>query len=156
MTDPADKGVEGVIRFGLGARNWLFAQLVGTDEMYTWKPPGGGRSAEEMLTHVAWVVSAVCSQIAAELGLVLKEPRVADQEGTAAQLRAEVSASYELFTELCENIDGSTLEKIIQLPPPARVREGSVERVLRIMAGYHVVHHAGQVAMVLNMAKRAL
>ncbi len=151
----ANKGVEEVIRFGLGARNWLFAQLDETDELYAWKPPDGGRSAEEMLTHVAWVVSAACSQIAAELGLVLKEPKIAEQEGIAARLKAEISASYELFTELCGKIDGSTLEKIIHLPPPARVKEATVDRALRIMTGYHVVHHAGQVAMVLSMAKKA-
>jgi len=151
----ADKAVGDVIRFGLGSRNWLLAQLDGADELYTWKPPGGGRSAEEILTHVAWGVSAVCSQIAAEIGLVLKEPKIAEQEGIAARLKAEVTASYELFTELCEKIDGHTLEKIIELPPPGRVGEGTIERVLRIITGYHVVHHAGQIAMVLSMATKA-
>ena len=155
MTSAADKGVEDVIRLGLGARNWLLAQFEGSDELYSWKPPSGGRSAEEILTHVAWVVSAACSQIAEELGLNLKEPKMTEQEGTAARLKAEVSASYDLFTELCGNIDENTLKKIVHIPPPSRVPEGTVERVLRIMTGYHVVHHAGQVAMVLSMAKKA-
>jgi len=155
LTSAVDKGVEDVIRFGLGARNWLIAQFSGADELYTWKPPGGGRSAEEMITHVAWAVSAACSGTAAELGLVLKEPEITEQEGIAARLKAEVSASYELFAELCEKMDESMLKKTINLPPPARVKEGTVERMLRIIAGYHVVHHAGQVAMVLSMARKA-
>jgi len=149
------KGVEDVIRFGLGARNWLFAQLEGPDELYKWKPPSGGRSVEEILEHIVWVITAVCSQIAEDLGLVLNEPKITEVEGIVARLKAEISASYEMFTELCEKIDGNTLEKIVQLPPPARLREGSIERVLRIMMGYHVVHHAGQIAMVLKMAKKA-
>jgi hypothetical protein len=143
-----------LIRFGLGARNWLFAQLDGPDELYIWKPPGGGRSAEEILEHIAWVISAVCIQIAEDLGLTLVEPEITEERGLVARLKSEIGASYEMFTQLCQQIEGETLERVVHLPPPARLREGSIERVMRIMMGYHVVHHAGQIAMVLSMAKK--
>ncbi|TFG32375.1 DinB family protein [Candidatus Thorarchaeota archaeon] len=155
MTGSGHNKIGDVIRFGLGARNWLFAQMDDADHLYKWKPPDGGRSAEEVLNHIAWVISAVCSQVAGELRIELHEPQISDDGYSINQLKSEISASYEMFTELCEKLDTGTLERKIKLPPPARVREGSIESILRIMTGYHVIHHAGQVAMLLRMARNA-
>jgi len=69
--------------------------------------------------------------------------------------RGQIRSAYEAFKDLCGKLDDKMLEENMTLPPPARLREGSVETVLRIMAGYHVVHHAGQIVMLLKRAKRA-
>lgn len=155
MTEPHDEKVGEIVRFGLGARNWLFAQLGDTENLYNWQPPTGGRTVEEILTHIAWVISAVCSHIAEELKIELHQPQIEEEDNSVARLKSEVNAAYNMFTTLCEHLDTEMLDRIIQLPAPSRVRENSVERVLRIMTGYHVIHHAGQVAMILRMARDA-
>ncbi|MHA2379266.1 MAG: DinB family protein [Candidatus Thorarchaeota archaeon] len=155
MTQKAKGRVGELLRFGLGARNWLLTQMENPGEHFSWTPPEGGRSAAEIAEHVTSVVELVCSMIAErlEIDLVLQET---DTNGERADvMRGQIQLAYEAFKDLCAKLDDKMLDETMTLPPPARVREGFVETVLRITAGYHVVHHAGQIVMLLKRAKRA-
>jgi len=141
-----------VVWFGLGARNWLLAQMEGSDTAFSWTPPKAGRSAEEIVNHITWVITAVCQQIASDIGVDLAIPEPKEVEGVVPQLVEDVKSAYLVFKKFCESVDDEKLDHVATLPPPARLREGSIETILRIMTGYHVVHHAGQIASLLKRA----
>jgi len=116
-------------------------------------PPEGERSAADIVSHVCWTLSAVSMKIADDLGIKInseQEPTNDFIEG----LNLEIDSAYNIFGNLVRGMSDDDLERTTTLPPPARIREGSIERVLRIMAGYHVVHHAGQIAHIIKRAKR--
>lgn len=142
-----------VLKFGLGARNWLLAQMEGTDEQFTWVPPEGGRSVKEIVDHITWVIVAVCSQLSETVGIELEMSDPQQASGVQPQLSEDVQSAYNTYKNFCGNLNDKILDTVATLPPPARLREGSVETILRIMAGYHVVHHAGQIAALLRRAK---
>ncbi len=142
-----------LLRFGLGAKSWLLTQMQGESRHFEWSPPEGGRSAREIVEHAMWVVSVACFKIGGELGVQLEEPADLTSLDALQDLKAKVDSAYGVFRQLCSRMDEPMLDRSVSLPPPARLREGSADRVLRVMAGYHVVHHAGQVAMVLRRAR---
>lgn len=137
-----------VLRFGLGARNWILSQIPEDVDIDSLPSPEKGRSAGEIMDHIVWVITAACGIIAEEAEIELGELEL--RESTGSSHKDEVYAAYDLFRTLCESISEEMLDVEINIPPPARVRRGTVERVLRIMAGYHVVHHAGQIAYLLG------
>ena len=141
------------MRFGLGSRNWILAHMKGTDEQFTWTPPEGGRSAKDVVDHVTWVIQAVCQQLSNTLGVEFEISEPEQFEDPVAQLVEDVNSAYSSFRKLCEQLTDEMLDTVTTLPPPARLREGSVETILRIMTGYHVVHHSGQLAVLLRRAK---
>jgi len=142
-----------LLRFALGARAWFLAQMQGEGKHFEWHPPEGGRSAREIVEHAMWVVSVVCFQMGEELGVPLDEPADQSSSDLVSELKAKVDSAYAVLRQLCTRMDDGMLDRPVSLPPPARLREGTADRVLRVMAGYHVVHHAGQVAMVLRRAR---
>lgn len=144
-----------LLRFGKGARNWLIAQLIDDKDILMWSPPEGGRSVSEMVSHLSWALSAVTMKIADDFKIDL-ESTVNPTGSYFEELKGEILAAYEVFENLLRELSDDDLEKTTTLPPPARIREGSIERVLRIMAIYHVIHHAGQVAQVIRRAKSDL
>lgn len=152
---PGDRG--DLVKLGLGAKNWLLSQIVDDEDAMAWMPPEGGRSASEIVDHVVWVVSVVVSASADGQGIQLEEQtRIDDTDNRYERLKTELDEAYNLFIALVSGLEEDDLEKTVTLPPPSRVREGTVERVLRIMMGYHTVHHAGQVAMILRRAREDL
>lgn len=140
-------------RFGLGARSWFLTQMQREGEHFEWSPRETGRSAREIIEHAMWVVSVMCPKIGEDLGVPPDEPVNRSSSDLVQDLKARVSSAYGVLQQLCRGMDESMLERSVSLPPTARLREGSADRVLRVMAGYHVVHHAGQVAMVLRWAR---
>lgn len=154
MTKRLEGRTGDLVRFCLASRNWLLVQMEGEYENFTRTPVEGGRSAEEVVVHVSWVIASICRYIADQLGIHIPDSSKPDAEEGVESLKAEVNSAYDDFAALCAQLDDVKLDTEMELPPPARLREGSVERILRIMAGYHVVHHAGQVALLLGNAKR--
>jgi uncharacterized damage-inducible protein DinB len=142
-----------LLRLGLAARNWLLVQCVDNDTLMNWKFDATTRSPKEIVNHVAWALSAVCMHISDELGIELEKAKSSPQDETT---ESAVKYTYEIFKELLSKSADETLDRTSTLPPPARIREGSIETILRIMAGYHVIHHAGQVALLVSRAKNAL
>jgi hypothetical protein len=126
--------------------------LGGVGKVSEWVPPEGGRSVADIVEHAMWVVTTVCLVIGEQLGIALTEPAPKAATDRESELRLVVGSAYAVFEELCRRMDDSMLDTVITLPPPARLREGSVDRVIRVMAGYHVIHHAGQVAMLSRRA----
>ncbi|NHI90658.1 MAG: DinB family protein [Candidatus Thorarchaeota archaeon] len=153
MSDKTSGRIGEILRFGLGSRNWILAHMKGTDEQFTWTPPEGGRSAKDVVDHVSWVIQAVCQQLSNTLGVEFEISEPEQFEDTVAQLEEDVNSAYNSFRKLCEQMTDEMLDTVTTLPPPARLREGSVETILRIMTGYHVVHHSGQLAVLLRRAK---
>ena len=153
MSDKTSGRIGEVLRFGLGARNWILAHMKGTSEQFTWAPPEGGRSAKEIVDHITWVIQAVCSELSNTLEVEFEMTEPEQVEDTVAQLVEDVNSAYGSFRKLCEQLTNEMLDTVTTLPPPARLREGSVETILRIMTGYHVVHHSGQLAVLLRRAK---
>jgi uncharacterized damage-inducible protein DinB len=145
-----------ILKFGLGARNWLLAQMEGSDKQFTWVPQEGGRSAKEIVDHITWVILAVCSQLSQTVGIELEMKDPQQVSGVQPQLSEDVRSAYNTYKEFCGKLNDEILDTVTTLPPPARLQEGSVETILRIMAGYHVVHHSGQLAAVLKRAKKSL
>ncbi|TFG07830.1 DinB family protein [Candidatus Thorarchaeota archaeon] len=152
---PGDRG--NLVKFGLGAKSWLLSQIEDDNDALAWMPPEGGRSASEIVDHVTLVVSVVATAVADEMGIRLGEQtRIDDTDDRYERVKMELDEAYNLFVALVSRLKEDDLHKTVALPPPSRVREGTVERVLRIMMGYHTVHHAGQVAMTLRRAKEDL
>lgn len=142
-----------LMRLGFAARNWLLTQCVDNDALMNWKLDTTTRSPREIIDHVAWVLSAVCMHISGELGIQIDKADSSQQDETT---ESTVRYTYEIFKELLSKTTDETLDRSSTLPPPARIREASIETILRIMAGYHVIHHAGQVALLVSRAKNAL
>lgn len=105
------------------------------------------------MEHVTWVISTITFLLAEALGLEIENQQSTESPDIPTGLKSKIEASYELLRSLLWAIDDNMLDEVVGLPPPARLRKGSVERILRIMMGYHVVHHAGQVAMLLRIAR---
>lgn len=53
-----------LVRFGLGAKQWLLSQIEDDKDVLAWMSPEGGQSASEIVDHVAWVVTLVASCVA--------------------------------------------------------------------------------------------
>jgi len=153
MSDKTSGRIGEILRFGLGARNWILAHMKGAPEQFIWIPPEGGRSAKDIVDHVTWVIQAVCNQLSDTLEVEFKMNEPEQVEDPVAQLVEDVNSAYSSFRKLCEQLTDEMLDTVTTLPPPARLREGSVESILRIMTGYHVVHHSGQLAVLLRRAK---
>ncbi|MFQ5833808.1 MAG: DinB family protein [Candidatus Thorarchaeota archaeon] len=135
-----------VLRFGLGARNWLLNQVDRASECVSWTPPEGGRSPSEIVEHVTSVLLIACSMVAEELAIDLNIEEVESEGEPTEVLKDTVRSAYDAFNELCGKLDNQMLDKVMTLPPPFAFREGSVETVMRVIGGYHAVHHAGQLA----------
>lgn len=144
-----------LLRLGLGARNWLITQISGTDEELEWTPQEGGPSASEVVYHATIVLMLVMSEIANLLGVTLTQQEEKDVDTIEGRLKVHVRAVYQTFRELCEKLTDENLDEEMNLPPPSLLKQGSLELILRIIAGYHVTHHAGQVAILLRMARDA-
>jgi len=142
-----------LLRFGLGARNWLLSQLNEEIHLLNWNPPDGGRSVSEILEHVSWTVSVVCSKVAEDYGIELKEPEEPPNANAYERIVFYINSAYSRFSQLCNSLEDEWVDETTTLPPPARLREGTVETILRVMTGFHTVHHAGQVALTLRRAK---
>lgn len=142
-----------LLRLGLASRNWLLTQCVDNDALMSWKLDETTRSPKEIIDHVAWVLSAVCMHISGELGIEIDKANSSQEDETA---ESTVRYTYEIFKELLSKTKDEALDRNSTLPPPARIREASIETILRIMAAYHVIHHAGQVALLVSRAKNAL
>lgn len=142
-----------LLRLGLGARNWLITQINGSDEELEWTPPQGGPSASEVVYHATIVLMLVCSEIANLLGITLAQQEEKDAKTVEERLKVHVRAVYLTFKELCTKLTDDNLDEEMNLPPPSLLKRGSLETILRIIAGYHVAHHAGQVAILLRMAR---
>ena len=153
MSERTSERIGEILRFGLGARNWILAHMKGGYEQFTWVPPEGGRSAKDVIDHVTWVIQAVCDQLSNTLEVEFRMTEPEQVEDPVAQLVEDVNSAYSSFRKLCEQLTDEMLDTVTTLPPPARLREGSVESILRIMTGYHVVHHCGQLAVLLRRAK---
>ncbi|TFG13208.1 DinB family protein [Candidatus Thorarchaeota archaeon] len=145
-----------LLRLGLGARNWLLSQLMDDITLLSWEPPDGGRSVSEILEHISWTVSIVCSKIADDYGIRLEEMDEPSDQSDYESFAFPINSAYDLFKQLCTKLDDSMMAERTTLPPPARLREGTVETILRVMGGFHTVHHAGQVALTLRRAKDAI
>ncbi len=139
-----------LLRLGLAARNWLLTHMVEDNSLMERKLSDDSRSANEMASHVAWSLSAVCTHLSEELGLELE---ALSQEPEIEGIEAEVQQSYRIFKEFLYRISDSELDRWSTLPPPAKLKEGSIETILRIIAGYHAIHHAGQIAFLLKRAR---
>ncbi|MHA2066197.1 MAG: DinB family protein [Candidatus Thorarchaeota archaeon] len=144
-----------LLRLGLGSRNWLITQIRGSDEELEWTPQEGGPSASEVVYHATIVLMLVCSEIANLLGITLTQQEEKDVETVEGRLKVHVRAVYQTFRELCEQLTDENLDEEMNLPPPSLLKRGSLEIILRVIAGYHVAHHAGQVALLLRMAREA-
>jgi uncharacterized damage-inducible protein DinB len=144
-----------LLRLGLGARNWLITQIKGSDKELEWTPSEGGPSASEVVYHATIVLMLVCSEIANLLGITLAQQEEKDADTIEARLKVHVRAVYQTFREICEQLTDENLDEEMNLPPPSLLKQGSLEIILRIIAGYHVTHHAGQVALLLRMARDA-
>ena len=153
---PKVKGRTGeLLRFGLGARNWLLGQMENPGEHFSWVPPEGGKSAAEIAKHVASTVEIFCAMIAEQLSVEITLHE-AETDGKVDDVaREQVRSAYEGFKDLCGKLDDKMLEETVKLPPQTGFREGPVETVLRVIAGFHAVHHAGQIVMLLKRAKRS-
>ncbi|MHA2140665.1 MAG: DinB family protein [Candidatus Thorarchaeota archaeon] len=142
-----------LLRLGLGARNWLITQIRGGDDELQWTPSEGGPSASEVVYHATIVLMLVCSEIANVLGITLAQQEEKEADTVEGRLKVHVRAVYQTFRELCHVLTDENLEEEMSLPPPSLLKRGSLEIILRIIAGYHVTHHAGQVAILLRMAR---
>ncbi len=142
-----------LLRLGLGARNWLITQIRGSDEELEWTPSEGGPSASEVVYHATIVLMLVCSEIANLLGISLAQQEEKDADTVEGRLKVHVREVYQTFRELCEHLTDENLKEEMNMPPPSLLKRGSLEAILRIIAGYHVTHHAGQVALLLRMAR---
>ena len=141
------------LKFGLGARNWLLGQMEGTDEQFTWVPPEGGRSAKELVDHITWVILTFCSHLSETMGIELEIVEPQSVDGVQAQLSEDVKSAYDTYKKFCGKLNDELLDTVTSLPPPSGIREGKVETVLRVMTGYHVIHHSGQISTLLRRAK---
>ncbi|MFW9887543.1 MAG: DinB family protein, partial [Candidatus Thorarchaeota archaeon] len=139
-----------LLRLGLGARNWLITQISGTDAELNWNPPEGGPSASEIVYHATIVLMLVMSEIANLLGIPLAQQEEKEADTVESRLKVHVRAVYKTFREICEHLTDENLSEVMNLPPPSLLKQGSLEKILRIIAGYHVTHHAGQVAILLR------
>ncbi len=139
-----------LLRLSLAARNWLLIQIPDDNSLMEWKLSDDSRSGNEIATHLAWSISAVCVHLSEELGISLEGNK--DQSG-AEDVEREIQQSYVLLKELLYQMSDEMLDRWSNLPPPAKLREGSVETILRIIAGYHTIHHGGQIAFLVNRAK---
>ncbi len=151
MSEKIDGRRGEILRFAKGARNWFISQMSENIDEYSWIPPDGGKSAAEIVNHVAWVISAICSKMAYDLGLEIhvEEPVSEGVEG----LKNEITMAYGLVESFLSKLKDEDLDKTAEIPPPSRIREGQIETVLRVLAGYHAIHHAGQIAMTLRRAR---
>ncbi len=138
-----------ILRFGLGARNWLVTQIPEDLDLSSLPKPDRGRTAAEIVDHIVWVINTVFKTIAQEVGIELEKTSSTEDSGK----KERIYAAFELFGELCEKLTDEMLDIEVSLPPPSRLRRGTIDRVLRIIAGYHVVHHAGQVATLIGHSK---
>ena len=144
-----------LLRFGLGARNWILGQMEDPGEHFSWTPPEGGKSAAEIAEHVASTVDLFCAMIADQLNVEI-DLHEAETEGNQDEVaRGQIRSAYEGFKDLCGKLDDKLLEETVTLPPQTGFREGPVETVLRVIAGFHAVHHAGQIVMLLKRAERS-
>ncbi len=154
MTQKAKGRTGELLRFGLGARNWLLGQMEYPDELFSWIPPEGGKSAAEIAEHVGSTLDILCAMIAEQLDVEFASHE-AEVDGNLSDVaRGQIHSAYEGFKDLCGNLDDKMLEETVTLPPQSGFREGPVETVLRVVAGYHAVHHSGQIATLLKRAKR--
>jgi uncharacterized damage-inducible protein DinB len=142
-----------VLKFGLGARNWLLMQLQGTDEQFTWTPPEGGRSAKELVDHINLVLISITQHLSETLDLEIEIGEPKEVDGIADQLSEEIQSAFNTYKGFCGNLTDELLDTTTTLPPPIGIREGPIETILRVTAGYHVIHHAGQVAALLRRAR---
>ncbi len=142
-----------LLRFGLGARNWLLSQLNEEIHLLNWNPPDGGRSVSEIVEHVSWTVSVVCSKVAEDYGIELEEPGAPPNANAYERLVFYINSAYNMFSQLCNSLEDEWIDETTTLPPPARLRKGTIETIMRVMTGFHTVHHAGQVALTLRRAK---
>jgi len=104
---------------------------------------------------VASVLEMFCAIIAEQLNVDFASHETEIDDKLEDVARGQIHSAYEGFKELCGTLDDSMLESIVVLPPQTGFREGPVDNVLRVIAGYHAVHHAGQIAMLLKRAKRS-
>ncbi len=154
LTDEVTGRAGEVLRFGLGARNWLLNQVDRASECVSWTPPEGGRSPSEIIEHVTSVLLIACSTIAEELGIDLNLEEVESDGEPTEVLKDTVRSAYDAFKELCGKLDDQMLDKVLTLPPPFALREGSVETVMRVIGGYHAVHHAGQLSTHIRRSRK--
>ena len=142
-------------RFAKGAKSWFFSYINDDKDIMQWTPPDGGRSGSDIVSHVSWVLSATSMKIAEDLNIKI-ETSLDDSGPYVEHLKAEFDTAYNMFEQLVKGMSDDDLKKKTTLPPPARIQESSIERILRIMAGYHVLHHAGQLAQTIRRAKKDL
>ncbi|MFW9932944.1 MAG: DinB family protein [Candidatus Thorarchaeota archaeon] len=140
-----------LLRLGLAARNWLLSQMSDDDSLMNWKLSEDSRTANEIATHVAWAIGAVCAHLSEELGIQLDS---LEQETNDGGVESDIRQSYRLFKEILYKMADEMLDRWSTLPPPAKLREGSVETILRIIAGYHAFHHGGQIAYLIKRARK--
>ncbi len=157
MCDKVSERITGrrgdLLRFGLASRNWIITQMSEDLDLMKWMPSGIEKSASQIVSHISWTVSASVMEIATQLGIELNA-EASQSVDNQNELEFEIRAAYDLFKQLCTHMTDDMLDAQTTLPPPARIREGAVETILRIIVGYHTVHHAGQIAMLVASAKR--
>ncbi|MFW9799830.1 MAG: DinB family protein [Candidatus Thorarchaeota archaeon] len=153
MTEKVTGRAGEILRFGLGARNWMLNQVDRASECVSWTPPEGGRSPSEIVEHVTSVLLIACSMVAEELGIDLNIKEVESKGEPTEVLKDTVRSAYDAFKDLCGKLDDQMLDKVMALPPPFALREGPVETVLRVISGYHTVHHAGQLSTHVRRAR---
>ena len=140
-----------ILRFAKGARNWIIGLMSDDLDEFNWYPPEGGKSAAEIVSHVSWTISAIISKLAYDDGIEIhqEEPVMEGIEG----LKNEILMSYRLAENYLQKISDDDLDKTASLPPP--MKEGKVEPILRVILGYHTIHHTGQMATLLRRAREA-
>ncbi len=153
MTEKLEGRRGEILRFAKGARNWLLGQMSDDFDEFNWYPPEGGKSAADIVSHVSWTVSAIISKLAYDEGVEIhqEEPVIEGVEG----LKNEILMAYVLAENYLQKISDDVLDKTTSLPPPARLSEGKVETILRVIIGYHTIHHAGQMTSLLRRAREA-
>ncbi|MCK5150902.1 MAG: hypothetical protein KAQ65_03635, partial [Candidatus Thorarchaeota archaeon] len=89
-----------LLRMGLGARNWVLTHIDDNSDVMAWKPNDDAKSSSEIIEHIAWTLSAVCSHISEELSIDLDTDNIpmASEENP---LVSDVRAAYVLFKRLC-------------------------------------------------------
>ncbi|MFX0045346.1 MAG: hypothetical protein ACFE8Z_05820, partial [Candidatus Hermodarchaeota archaeon] len=105
-----------LLRFGLGARNWILGQMEDPDDHFSWTPPEGGKSAAEISEHVASTLEIFCAMIAEQLGaeIALHEAKADGNPNDVA--RGQIDSAYEGFKDLCGKLDDKKLEETVTLP----------------------------------------
>ena len=129
----------------------LTAKLLETlpEDQYDFRPDPDGRSLGELAWHLA-ELEAIMTTIAVKRDFNAPMPRGVERPRAVPELRA---GYVRVHREAVERVRGIRLEDLDREFPFFGGRSVSVRHVLRFPLLHHLIHHRGQLMMMIRLAK---